>query len=134
MEGETNMKILVATKETQGDRRNDFCWCEEGEIVEPSLIECGGETVDGRCGCRRSLCGLKTRLATTTFKVADVRLKVLELARMICESDRAAGFRGIEFEAHLITARELNRIASNFPMGAILERRGDRILLRKSPQ
>ena len=40
------MKILVATKETQGNRKNDFCFCDEEEIVKAGM-ECDGESVDG---------------------------------------------------------------------------------------
>jgi len=64
------MKVLVATEETQGHRKTDFCWTEEGELVFFGS-ECTRETIDGECGCRRSLCGLRTRKATTTFRVVE---------------------------------------------------------------
>ena len=57
------MKMLVATKETQGKRRNDFCWATEGELVR-FAFQCDGEAVDGRCGCRRSFCGLDSHKAS----------------------------------------------------------------------
>ena len=64
------MKILVATKEGQGQRKNDFCWAEEGEVVKfPS--ECDRETVDGRCGCRRSMSGANSLKGTKTMKVVE---------------------------------------------------------------
>ena len=34
------MKILVATKETQGKRKNDFCFCNAGDIVMFGILLC----------------------------------------------------------------------------------------------
>ena len=49
------MKVLVATRNTQGQRGNDFCFVPEGEIVAFPAAECTGEKIDGSCGCRRSV-------------------------------------------------------------------------------
>ena len=40
------MRFLVATKETQGQRKNDFSHAREGELVKFGF-ECDGEEVDG---------------------------------------------------------------------------------------
>jgi hypothetical protein len=47
------MRILVSTKKTQGQRKNDFCWVPEGEIVRFGM-ECGGEfgRMIARWSCR----------------------------------------------------------------------------------
>ena len=50
------MKLLVATTKTQGQRKNDFCWVPEDEIVQFAFV-CDGEKIDGSCGCRRSMSG-----------------------------------------------------------------------------
>ncbi len=47
------MKVLTATTKTQGARKNDFCFCDEGEMVMLGS-ECDGETADGSCGCKRA--------------------------------------------------------------------------------
>jgi hypothetical protein len=64
------MKVLVATEETQGRRPNDFCFTEEGELVLFGS-ECSRETIDGPCGCRRSLVGVRSGMATTTVRVVE---------------------------------------------------------------
>ncbi|OGV70911.1 MAG: hypothetical protein A2283_22065 [Lentisphaerae bacterium RIFOXYA12_FULL_48_11] len=62
------MKVLVATRRTQGRRDNDFNFCEEGELLIYGS-ECDAEAVDGHCGCRRALVGMTSGKATTTFLV-----------------------------------------------------------------
>lgn len=66
------MKVLVATRKTQGQRDNDFFWCEEGELVYPGG-ECDSDrgNPDGACGCVRGFSGIKTKKATTTALVVD---------------------------------------------------------------
>jgi hypothetical protein len=59
------MKVFVSTKDGQGIRNNDFSWTNEGELVKFAL-ECDGEKIDGKCGCRRSMSGFDTHKATTT--------------------------------------------------------------------
>jgi hypothetical protein len=63
------MKALVATRQTQGRRKNDFCHATEGEFVTFGS-ECDGEKVDGGCGCKRALVGFDSSKATTTFRVS----------------------------------------------------------------
>ena len=66
------MKILVGTTETQGRRKNDFCYTKEGEVLCFHL-ECDGETVDGSCGCKRSMSGVDTNKATGIVVETTVR-------------------------------------------------------------
>lgn len=56
------MKVMVATREGQGFRENDFSWTKENELVG-FTSECDGETIDGNCGCRRSMSGFDTHTA-----------------------------------------------------------------------
>jgi hypothetical protein len=120
------MKVLVATKEKQGVRKNDFSWTNEGELVMFGF-ECDGESVDGTCGCRRSFSGFETRKATTTAKIADVKYSVDEYLRLFAESMKNAGWKRPTMDAE---ACELLRIANDFPMGAVLEKRGNKVQLR----
>lgn len=124
------MKVLVATKQTQGMRPNDFCFCKEGEIVMFPSMECDNEPVDGACGCRRSMVGVETLASTTTMKVADVPIDVHGLADAIYDALEAGGFAAAGFEdmawqAAEADAQELARIAANFSIGTVVERRGD---------
>jgi hypothetical protein len=54
------MKLLVSTTETQGQRKNDFCFVPEGEILV-FAFECDRDrgNPDGPCGCARSMSGVE---------------------------------------------------------------------------
>lgn len=67
------MKVIVATGETQGQRKSDFSFVPEGEIVLPAEPH-DDEPIDGTCGCQRSFDGIVSGKATTTAKVIDLPL------------------------------------------------------------
>ena len=122
------MKILVATKETQGKRKNDFCWCEEGEFLIHSM-ECDGEGVDGHCGCKRSLCSIKTGTATTTMKVIESDLKKDGLVRQVIKHLEVAGWAALlgkekTMDLAVEEVMENMRMAMPFKVGNVVERRG----------
>jgi hypothetical protein len=127
------MKILVATEETQGHRPNDFCWAEEGEIVTFGS-QCAEEVIDGPCGCRRALRGLKTRKATTTFRVMErPDLQRADLVGLVAESLVAGGWYPGVKQARAAAIEHTNRLAAvalAHTEGSILERRDDRFVLR----
>jgi hypothetical protein len=52
------MLMLVATKQTQGQRRNDFSWTREGELVNITGACDSDHDPDGHCGCKRAFTGL----------------------------------------------------------------------------
>ena len=76
-------KILVSTKDTQGQRSNDFCYVPEGEPVRFGII-CDRDKgrPDGGCGCARSLIGIYCGKGTTTFKVALSELTRAQIIKM----------------------------------------------------
>jgi hypothetical protein len=119
------MKVLVATKEMQGARSNDFCWAKVGEYVTfPS--ECSNEEVDGNCGCRRSMSGVSTHKSTTTVKVVNKHITTTGLAKALAAGLVNAGW----YPSHKAAlphaaerAKELAEIAKAFPVGTVLERR-----------
>ena len=124
------MKVLVATKNTQGARGNDFCWVPEGQIVLFPAVECDGEKIDGPCGCKRSMDGIVNHKGTTTVMVADnPRLTMDILADKIHKSRHAAGF-GVNTFASQEIALELHKFASRFAVGTVLERRGGKLVRR----
>jgi hypothetical protein len=120
--------LLVATEETQGRRPNDYFCCEEGEVVTFGS-ECTRETVDGPCGCRRGLAGVKTNRAASTFRVVESEhMDEERLAELLATVLVAWGFYESPPEAlgeASESAARLAKIASDFPAGTVLERRGD---------
>ena len=128
------MKILVSTKNKQGCRDNDFCFVPEGEIVILPFFECGNEGVDGACGCKRSLMGIKAMTGTTTFEVADIGISKMEFVKLYKEAMIKAGFGKVfkrndkeqkrEMENILFdNVAKLTKLAENYPIGTVLERR-----------
>lgn len=119
------MKVFVATARGQGARASDFCWTVEGELVMV-LFQCDrdGDEIDGCCGCRRALAGLSSSRATTTFAVADLPLAWDDYVTAISDSLKRGGWLGLDSDS---MARELVDAAADFPVGEVLERRGDYI-------
>lgn len=129
------MKVLVATKQTQGQRDNDFSFVPEDELVRFGSFECDHE-IDGRCGCKRSMCGMKSRKATTTMKVKELPLgrEQYEI-HLRCSLAEAGWTRGMEpgkiDEIVKEEAAELLRIAAEFEVGMVIEKRGSALLERE---
>jgi hypothetical protein len=124
------MKVLIATRRTQGARKNDFCHSQDGELVAFPIVECGGEKPDGPCGCARAMSGLDSLKSTTTIEVAERDLSRSEYEAAIMASYRKGGWvkDGATWDDVLReTAGDLLRLAADFPVGAVLERRGARI-------
>ncbi len=118
------MKILVATKEIQGQRENDFFWTKENEILMDSF-ECErDEAEDGSCGCRRSLVGVETKRATTTFKVTESDLNKSEIIKLFSKSFEEA-FPSVNLSQEAEdSANYILEIAEKFEVEEILEKRG----------
>ena len=125
----TPVPIFVATRQTQGQRDNDFCFVPEGEIVTFPVFTCAGEEADGACGCCRSLCGVYSSTGTTTMKVALLEGGRPALEQAIRSSLWRGGWPQVGVEkrvAKIITA------ASQFPIGTVVEWRDDLFTVRKS--
>jgi len=124
------MKLLVATKKTQGHRENDFCFAEEGELLMFGF-ECDGEKVDGSCGCRRAMSGFKTHQGTTTMRVKDVDLTKQQFRAMwVCSNSEAGWFDGNEMTPEQdkwadMEVKELLKIAKRFEPHMVIEKRGN---------
>lgn len=83
----SKIKVLVATKKTQGSRSSDFCKVKEGELVTYTF-ECDRDknNIDGTCGCHRSMSSVLTGKGTTTVKVAEKKItkaKFVDLLKKI---------------------------------------------------
>ena len=124
------MRVLVATQQMQGERHNDFYWCDEGELVTFDPLHHDGEEVDGSCGCRRSMAGTRTFRPTTTIKVAESDLTKQEYIDFIVDVKDKQGWGG-PYERWAPEIDVLLGIAEQYPVGTVLERRGDIIQVRQ---
>ena len=129
------MKVLVATEEGQGKRKNDFFWATGGELVH-FPFECDGETVDGRCGCRRSMGGMESHKGTTTFKIVEKDISEADFLEKLIQSYKSAGWFKEEPDkdwkkALAADAKELHELAESLPLGRVIEKRGNVIQVRK---
>lgn len=128
------MNIFVSTKETQGHRKNDFCFVPDNEPVLFGFA-CDCESVDGKCGCKRSLVGAYCHTATTTFKIVNTPMSKRDYVERMIQSSRDAGWP-IDKNKELYSAvyddiQEILKIAEYFNDGDILERRGRKIQTRQ---
>lgn len=129
------MRLLVATSRGQGVRRTDFHNAGEDEVVT-FASECDGEKVDGRCGCRRAMCGITSHMASTTFLVKDFpeldRDGVMALVRESLTSggwlDLGATPDNDQWVAE--DADELIRTGAFFREGDVVEKRGRKFQTR----
>jgi hypothetical protein len=127
------LKLLTATNVTQGYRDNDFALCVEGELVHIGVVCPRDEgDPDGGCGCGRSFAGLNSHLATTTAMVREIPgftdddyvLAIRSsLEQQGCDPSNA------EHEAAL-----LRILVRDWPVGVIVERRLDEIVVRQVVQ
>lgn len=129
-------KLFVSTKQTQGERPNDFSYVPEGELVT-FAFECDNEQIDGSCGCRRSMGGVESSGATTTFRVEEVELDEIQLANQIFKGLEKGGWVGLMGGASAgrmayEDARALIATAAQFEVGDIVEKRGDGFVLRRA--
>lgn len=125
------MKVLVATRRTQGCAEGDFSWTVEGELVRWPLMECASGPA---CGCERSFAGLASHRATTSVRVADMEaLDLPGLIRALSDDLVANGVPILDRETREyvdLEAADLARVASWFPVGTVLGRGGDQVWAR----
>jgi hypothetical protein len=128
------MKVLVATMNTQGKRRNDFGYASPGELVRFGS-ECDGEAVDGKCGCRRALVGMDSGKATTTFIVVDIPITQAYLQERVKKSLQDGGWLSVMTQEEgdkwaKDEAKDLTEIAEFFEERTIVEKRGGKFQSR----
>jgi hypothetical protein len=118
------MKLLVATGISQGFRPNDFNYVKDGELLV-FAPQCNDANPDSACGCRRSLLGIFSRRATTTFMVKEINMTEKELLDILyrfheefqcVEVDELKSFAQKDFEI-------LTQCTEPFDVGTIVERR-----------
>lgn len=120
------MKVLVATKETQGKRDSDFSFVPEEELVTFEAFQCSGEKIEGKCGCKRSMVGIECHKSTTTMKIVERDITPAQLKEMIVRSMQKSGWGSgkdvVKFAQENVD--NLIGIAEHFPLNSILEKRG----------
>jgi hypothetical protein len=115
------VKVLVATSLTQGQRENDYHHATDGELVwiqDPCATDRLRE--EPSCGCGRGFAGLQSHRATTTALVTEID--------------------GLDFDGYIEALRKglisggwpgdwageeacmLQGFASQWPLGAVIER------------
>jgi hypothetical protein len=131
------MKLLTATREGQGERKGDFCYATEGELVLLGFV-CATDQADpdGGCGCGRAFSGMSSLKATTTALVRDLELS-LDDVRLAVEGHYAAAglgsaVLGEEQFAELVseTVDETVGFGRWWPEGTVVGRRLDHVVRR----
>ena len=115
------MKIIVATKETQGQKQGDFCFVPEGEIVMVGDCDCLHEG----CDCSRSMVGILCKMGTTTIMVIESDLTRDDFRRQITEANKSFEELGVDGSVYEELADALLELAKEFPAGAVIEREGE---------
>jgi hypothetical protein len=116
------VKLLRATRETQGQRGNDFHWTHDDELLYPGMVcDKDRENPDGPCGCSRALTGLVSHKGTTTFAVVEEDYTRDQALQMFREGVVAAGWPADLAEVALDDVLDWTKA---YDAGAILERRG----------
>ena len=114
------MKVLIATRELQGDREDDFSRTVDGELVYdsgPCLRVRQG--ADWLCECAIAFRGVASGELTTTAIVADLPLRPLEYERAFRDGFRRHGHCADCARKASHAARTL---AMRWPVGTIVER------------
>jgi hypothetical protein len=116
------MKIITATRQTQGERSNDYDFCIDGELVmlPPVICDRDADDADGGCGCGRGWAGLNSHRATTTAVVVDLAMSFDDYTEAIRSSLGQQGWPDVEAAA---VAVELADLASHYPSGTVLGHR-----------
>lgn len=125
------LKVFVATARTQGQRANDFTNTVSSELVDISTT-CH-DSIDGPCGCARAFTGLDSRKATTTAEIVQRNITVAQYRDAFHRSLILAGLPADDPEIRRAAeddADQMRRLAAKWPVGTIVERRGDHIRVR----
>lgn len=127
------MKVLVATRETQGERDDDFYFTVDGELVTPVVIACAH---GDECSCRRGFPGLASGRATTTARVAELpEFTLVQLWQALSDSLERQGWLRLfpdpderdEFVAQHV--RTIRLVCDTLPEGSVVRRQDECIMV-----
>jgi hypothetical protein len=128
------LKYFVSTHHTQGERDNDSNSIPETEIVDLCSLS-HEDPDDSYCGCARSFVGITSRQTTTTAEIVESDMTPVEFVGRFHEGLVAMGFANTaELRADATNdAVGLLLLAAQWPVGTVVERRGDEIRVRTFP-
>jgi len=128
------MKLLVSTTKTQGDKKNDFNWLPNGEYVAMGMV-CDTDLgdPDGGCGCGRAFEGIDHLKSATTAEVVEADFDRAKWVEMVRLSKTKAGWAEMDdFDAfYTAAADEMINLVRDLPVGTIVGRRIDELVIRK---
>ncbi|MFJ9782568.1 hypothetical protein ACIRSS_23505 [Amycolatopsis sp. NPDC101161] len=128
------LKYFVSTHRTQGERDND-----SNTVPGTELVDIPGKSHedpdDTYCACARSFVGFISGQATTTAEVAESDMTPVEYIRGFHAKQIALGFKDTPALHASATndAVHLLLLAACWPVGIVVERRGDEICVRRFP-
>lgn len=124
------MKVLAATRRTQGAQADDFDHTIDGELVYINTV-CEEACLDlDDCGCRRAFIGMVSAKATTTAEVRELDVSLDDFRAMLLDSLESAGWRGVSPERLTTMTYNLTATIGHLPAGAVVGRSFDRIEVR----
>lgn len=128
------LKYFVSTHRTQGQRDNDSHSIPDVELVDLAST-CHDDPDNRICGCARSFVGFDSRQTTTTAEIVESDMTPTEYVGRFFSMLLALGFQDTpKLRADAANdATELLRIAAQWPVGTVVERRGDEICVREFP-
>lgn len=111
------MRVLIATRQRQGHRPDDYFHAVDGELVRLPTEPC----IDQLCPCGNAVIGVASSRATTTFTVGERDLDPGAYGEMLRESLTRDGLIEAFDETMLAayTQRHLE-IAEEAPDGAVM--------------
>ena len=124
------MKVLVATKRTQGMRQWDMSYTVDGELVMNPPVSC--DCPD--CPCEREMIGLGSRSGTTTFTVSDLPGFDLDTYRDLLRGELlASGWVEEEHSGEWMARFAVEHLAAagQFEVGDVLEIGKGRSVVRR---
>lgn len=132
------MRVLIATRRTNGDVSNDVDYCVTGELLQiMDYCDCCRIDPDS-CGCGVAFAGLNSHQMTTTAVVAEVPLSEAEVLEAIRSSLSAGGWfdhGDAELAEEMVADawERIQQVATHFDVGTVLGRRLDHVYEREIP-
>ena len=112
------MRIFVSTRQTQGDRPDDFCFVPDGEIVVfPFKTNFNNKEIN------TCLVGIESKSSSTTFLVMESDLSRKEYIQKIASFFIQSGATVSQNEANdwgKIYAEKVISFAEKFPVGSVV--------------